>query len=83
MTSIEDLRLFLELAIKGLVSNQDAVSVTEQSNAKSSACFVISCETSDLAFVFGKGGRNITAIRLVIQAMSSRMGYSVTVMVET
>ena len=61
----------LEVVIKNLVDNADAVSITEKSEAKS-VCYEIKVAKEDMGKVIGKQGKMAKAIRSIMKAIATR-----------
>ena len=61
----------LELIIKNLVINQDEVSITENTNAKS-VCYEVKVAKEDMGKVIGKQGKMAKSIRTVIKAIANQ-----------
>lgn len=59
----------LEVLIKNLVDNQDEVSITEKTEAKS-ICYEVRVAKDDMGKVIGKQGKMAKAIRSIIKAIS-------------
>ena len=63
----------LEVVIKNLVDNAEAVSITEKSEAKS-ICYEVKVAKEDMGKVIGKQGKIANAIRTMARAISRREG---------
>ena len=61
----------LEVVIKNLVDNVDAVSITEKLDAKS-ICYEVKVAKEDLGKVIGKQGKMAKAIRSIMKAIATR-----------
>lgn len=61
----------LEVVIKNLVDNVDAVSITERSEAKS-ICYEVKVAKEDMGKVIGKQGKMAKAIRSIMKAIATR-----------
>ena len=61
----------LEVVIKNLVDNVDAVSITEKSEAKS-ICYEVKVAKEDMGKVIGKQGKMAKAIRSIMIAIATR-----------
>lgn len=61
----------LEVVIKNLVDNVDAVSITEKSEAKS-ICYEVKVAKEDMGKVIGKQGKMAKAIRSIMKAIATR-----------
>ena len=61
----------LEVVIKNLVDNADAVSITEKSEAKS-ICYEVKVAKEDMGKVIGKQGKMAKAIRSIMKAIATR-----------
>ena len=61
----------LEVVIKNLVDNVDAVSITERSEAKS-ICYEVKVAKEDMGKVIGKQGKMAKAIRSIMKAVATR-----------
>ena len=61
----------LEVVIKNLVDNQDAVSITEKTDAKS-ICYEVKVAKEDMGKVIGKQGKMAKAIRSIMKAIATR-----------
>lgn len=61
----------LEVVIKNLVDNQDAVSITEKLDAKS-ICYEVKVAKEDMGKVIGKQGKMAKAIRSIMKAIATR-----------
>ena len=61
----------LEVVIKNLVDNADAVSITEKSEAKS-ICYEVKVAKEDMGKVIGKQGKMAKAIRSIMKAVATR-----------
>lgn len=61
----------LEVVIKNLVDNADAVSITEKSEAKS-VCYEVKVAKEDMGKVIGKQGKMAKAIRSIMKAIATR-----------
>ena len=60
-----------ELIIKGLVSDNDSVSVKEfESDEENTLLIQVLVSKDDIAKVIGHGGKTINAIRTIVQAAS-------------
>ena len=68
----------LEVVIKNLVDNVEAVSITEKSEAKS-ICYEVKVAKEDMGKVIGKQGRIAKAIRTVVKAAANHENKRVTV----
>ena len=61
----------LEVVIKNLVDNVDAVSITEKSEAKS-ICYEVKVAKEDRGKVIGKQGNKAKAIRSIMKEIATR-----------
>ena len=61
----------LEVVIKNLVDNVDAVSITEKSEAKS-ICYEVKVAKEDMGKVIGRQGKMAKAIRSIMKAIATR-----------
>ena len=61
----------LEVVIKNLVDNADAVYITEKSEAKS-ICYEVKVAKEDMGKVIGKQGKMAKAIRSIMKAIATR-----------
>ena len=61
----------LEVVIKNLVDNVEAVSITEKSEAKS-ICYEVKVAKEDMGKVIGKQGKMAKAIRSIMKAVATR-----------
>ena len=61
----------LEVVIKNLVDNADAVSITEKSEAKS-VCYEVKVAKEAMGKVIGKQGKMAKAIRSIMKAIATR-----------
>ena len=61
----------LEVVIKNLVDNVDAVSISEKSEAKS-ICYEVKVAKEDMGKVIGKQGKMAKAIRSIMKAIATR-----------
>ena len=61
----------LEVVIKNLVDNVDAVSITEKLDAKS-VCYEVKVAKEDMGKVIGKQGKMAKAIRSIMKAIATR-----------
>ena len=61
----------LEVVIKNLVDNQEAVSITEKLDAKS-ICYEVKVAKEDMGKVIGKQGKMAKAIRSIMKAIATR-----------
>ena len=61
----------LEIIIKNLVENEDAVIITEKQEEKN-VTFEVKVDENDLGKVIGKQGRIAKSIRTVVKAASTR-----------
>ena len=61
----------LEVVIKNLVDNADAVSITEKLEAKS-ICYEVKVAKEDMGKVIGKQGKMAKAIRSIMKAIATR-----------
>ena len=61
----------LEVVIKNLVDNVDAVSITEKSEAKS-ICYEVKVAKEDMGKVIGKQGKMAKAIRSIMKPIATR-----------
>ena len=61
----------LEVVIKNLVDNAEAVSITEKSEAKS-ICYEVKVAKEDMGKVIGKQGKMAKAIRSIMEAIATR-----------
>ena len=61
----------LEVVIKNLVDNAEAVSITEKSEAKS-ICYEVKVAKEDMGKVIGKHGKMAKAIRTVVKAVANK-----------
>lgn len=61
----------LEVVIKNLVDNVDAVSITEKLDAKS-ICYEVKVAKEDMGKVIGKQGKMAKAIRSIMKAIATR-----------
>lgn len=68
----------LEVVIKNLVDNQEEVSITENTNAKS-ICYEVKVSKEDMGKVIGKQGKMAKAIRTIIKAIAMKEHKKVTV----
>ena len=68
----------LEVVIKNLVDNAEAVSITEKLDAKS-VCYEVKVAKEDMGKVIGKQGRIAKAIRTVVKAAANHENKRVTV----
>ena len=68
----------LEVIIKGLVDNQDEVSITETTNAKS-VCYEAKVAKEEMGKVIGKQGKMAKSIRSVMKAISVKEHKRVTI----
>lgn len=68
----------LELIIKNLVTNPDAVSINEVTGEKSSV-LEVKVDNADMGKVIGKQGRIAKAIREIVRAVAAKEQKRVTV----
>ena len=68
----------LEVIIRGLVDNQDEVSITETANAKS-VCYEVKVAKNEMGKIIGRQGKMAKSIRSVMKAVSSKEHKKVTV----
>ncbi|MBR3613605.1 MAG: KH domain-containing protein [Clostridia bacterium] len=61
----------LEVVIKNLVDNAEAVSITEKLDAKS-ICYEVKVAKEDMGKVIGKQGKMAKAIRSIMKAIATR-----------
>ena len=61
----------LEVVIKNLVDNAEAVSITEKLDAKS-ICYEVKVAKEDMGKVIGKQGKMAKAIRSIMKAVATR-----------
>lgn len=61
----------LEVVIKNLVDNAEAVSITEKLDAKS-VCYEVKVAKEDMGKVIGKQGKMAKAIRSIMKAIATR-----------
>jgi len=61
----------LEVVIKNLVDNAEAVSITEKIDAKS-VCYEVKVAKEDMGKVIGKQGKMAKAIRSIMKAIATR-----------
>ena len=61
----------LEVVIKNLVDNADAVSITEKLDAKS-ICYEVKVAKEDMGKVIGKQGKMAKSIRTVMKSVASK-----------
>mgnify|MGYP003443532802 CR=1 FL=1 len=61
----------LEVVIKNLVDNAEAVSITEKLEAKS-ICYEVKVAKEDMGKVIGKQGKMAKAIRSIMKAIATR-----------
>ena len=61
----------LEVVIKNLVDNAEAVSITEKSEAKS-ICYEVKVAKEDMGKVIGKQGKMAKAIRSIMKAIATK-----------
>lgn len=61
----------LEVVIKNLVDNAEAVSITEKTDAKS-ICYEVKVAKEDMGKVIGKQGKMAKAIRSIMKAIATR-----------
>ena len=61
----------LEVVIKNLVDDADAVSITEKSDAKS-VCYEVKVAKDDMGKVIGRQGKMAKAIRSIMKAIATR-----------
>ena len=61
----------LEVVIKNLVDNVEAVSITEKLDAKS-ICYEVKVAKEDMGKVIGKQGKMAKAIRSIMKAVATR-----------
>ena len=61
----------LEVVIKNLVDNVEAVSITEKLDAKS-ICYEVKVAKEDMGKVIGKQGKMAKAIRSIMKAIATR-----------
>ena len=64
----------VEYIVKQLVTNVDAVEVTEQTGEDAVITIKVSVADEDMGKVIGKGGRIATAIRAIVKSASSNSG---------
>jgi len=70
-----DLVLFTETIIKKIVKNEDSVSVKEfESEEENTIQIEVMVSSEDLPKLIGAHGKNINAIRTIVQASSSING---------
>jgi predicted RNA-binding protein YlqC (UPF0109 family) len=65
-------RELLEFLARGLVSDPDAVEVTEVEEIEGEVVFEIEVADEDLGRVIGRGGRVANALRTVMKAAATR-----------
>lgn len=68
----------LEVVIRNLVDNQDEVSITEKTDAKS-ICYEVRVANGDMGKVIGKQGKMAKAIRSIMKAVAVKEHKKVTV----
>lgn len=61
----------LEVVIKNLVDNAEAVAITEKIDAKS-VCYEVKVAKEDMGKVIGKQGKMAKAIRAIMKAIATR-----------
>ena len=61
----------LEVVIKNLVDNAEAVSITEKLDAKS-ICYEVKVAKEDMGKVIGKQGKMAKAIRSIMKAIATK-----------
>ena len=61
----------LEVVIKNLVDNAEAVSITEKLDAKS-VCYEVKVAKEDMGKVIGKQGKMAKAIRSIMKAIATK-----------
>jgi len=69
----------VETIAKSLVSNPEAVTVTEKTNEDNSIVIELRVAPEDMGKIIGHQGRIAKALRTVVKAASTRKGLSVTV----
>ena len=72
------MREVLEYLAKSLVSDPDAVEITEVTNG-SAINLRLTVAPEDMGKIIGKGGRTVRAIRDVVRAAATKSGVIVTV----
>ena len=71
---MEDLIKLTELIVKGLVNDEESVSVKEfESDEENTILIEVMVSTEDVAKVIGHGGKTINPIRTIVQAASFNM----------
>ena len=68
----------LEILVKNLVDNPDAVTITETENEKD-VLMELKVDPSDMGKVIGKQGRIAKAIRVLMKAYATKVGKKVSV----
>lgn len=68
---MEDLIKLTELIVKGLVNDEESVSVKEfESDEENTILIEVMVSTEDVAKVIGHGGKTINSVRTIVQAAS-------------
>lgn len=67
------LKEFLEHIIKSIVNKPDAVNITEV-EGKSVCIYELRVDSEDFGKVIGKHGQNANALRIILYAVSGRIG---------
>jgi predicted RNA-binding protein YlqC (UPF0109 family) len=68
------MKQIVEYIVKQLVSNVEAVEVTEQDNLDEGITIRVTVADEDMGKVIGKGGRIASAIRAIVKSASSNTG---------
>ena len=61
----------LEMVVKNLVDNKEAVSINEKENAKF-ICYEVKVAKEDMGKVIGKQGKMANAIRVLIKSIAGK-----------
>jgi uncharacterized protein len=64
----------VEYIIRQLVSDQEAVNVTEEAEEENVFIIKVSVASEDMGKIIGKGGKIASAIRAIIKSASSNTG---------
>ena len=70
---MSDLKEFIEYVVKSMVDKPDEVRIKEISGEQA-VLYELRVDKRDMGKVFGKHGRNVTAIRTLLSAVSANAG---------
>lgn len=69
----------LEVVIKNLVDNKDAVSIEEKTNDNKSICYEVKVDKADMGKVIGKQGKMAKSIRTIMKAIAGKERKRITI----